>query len=90
MFEYEWTDGRTNDHWLRVGLNEEVAHVFQTPWTEKTWWVETEFKSIVKQGFSNVNEAKVAAEKIVRDWLGRANYQTPNIFDFCEEPDLFG
>jgi hypothetical protein len=75
--EYEWEDGEVGNFWLRIGLNYKVAHVYQTPWTGKTWWADAEAFGMSKEPHTSLLEAQEASEYAIERWFGRAIYRTP-------------
>lgn len=80
--EFEWEDGDVGDYWLRIGLNQKTVHIYQTPWTGQSWWVDGEVFNFTKTTFPTLNKAMIAAEAAVERWFGRAVYISP---DFDQE-----
>jgi hypothetical protein len=78
MLEFEWIDGGVGDYWMRVGLNLNAIHIYQTPWTGSVWWVDAELFNIEKGStYPTLAQAKEIAERHVEDWVARSVYTSP-------------
>lgn len=75
--EFNWEDGEVSDFWLSVGLVKNTAHLYQTPWTGETWWIESLVFNIDKAGFDNIILAKKAVEQTAIKWFQMANHKSP-------------
>ncbi len=79
--EFEWQKGDVGDYWLRLGLNQRTAHVYQTPWTGQKWWVDAERFDLPKETFDTLWHAQEAAEVAVERWFANAIYRAPRYKD---------
>ena len=73
--EYEWIPGDVGNFWLRVGLNQKQAHVYQTPWTGAHWWADAQLFGLPKQSYATKSAAMEAAESAVDKWFTKAIFR---------------
>lgn len=76
--KFKWSEGDVGDFRLSVGLNNNVAHVYQNPWNKGVWVVEAQAFGIDKETFSSLMTAKVEAEIAIDDWIAHATYVEPS------------
>lgn len=77
--KFKWSQGDVGDFRLAVGLNKNVAHVYQNPWNKGVWVVEAQAFGIDKQTFGSLMSAQVEAEIAIDDWISHATYVEPSV-----------
>lgn len=75
--KFKWTEGDVGDFRLSVGLNKNVAHIYQNPWNKGVWVVEAQAFGFDKQTFSSLMSAQVETEIAIEDWISHAVYIEP-------------
>lgn len=69
-----WQEGVVGNHFLSVGLEKDVFHLYQTLWTGETWWAESKAFNIDKVAFESLSLAKLWAENETNKWFAKALY----------------